>query len=249
MASEPPSVVSAEPTWEACKENVLPIKRGRSAKGLNAALSTTTKDKDALTTAEHAHETTIHEAASGDDNIVLLDAYIRYFKWVRDTYPSSTEKALKLLEQCTCELKGDATLRNDARFVKMWIEYADMVRTPGEIFSFMQSNKIGETVALFWVVRLSWSFNPCLLSNVSPSSPWIHIAYSSPILFPSHLPTSLHLFSFHCFPFPSSIDQYHYHPHSSTPRTLSGVGIRRRESGELQVDGSDLPKRHEKTSR
>jgi hypothetical protein len=30
-----------------------------------------------------------------------------------------------------------------------------MVRTPGEIFSFMQSNKIGERVALFWI---AWAF-------------------------------------------------------------------------------------------
>eukprot|EP00596_Hydrurales_sp_CCMP1899_P011260 CAMPEP_0119048452 /NCGR_PEP_ID=MMETSP1177-20130426/58902_1 /TAXON_ID=2985 /ORGANISM="Ochromonas sp, Strain CCMP1899" /LENGTH=137 /DNA_ID=CAMNT_0007024329 /DNA_START=404 /DNA_END=814 /DNA_ORIENTATION=- len=37
----------------------------------------------------------------------------------------------------------------------MWIEYADMVRTPGEIFAFMQSNKIGEKVALFWI---AWAF-------------------------------------------------------------------------------------------
>ena len=153
MSSNPAPMASSEPTWEACKENVLPIKRGRSAKGLNAALTTTSKDKDTLATTEQGHETALLEAAAGGDNVVVLEAYIRYFKWIRDTYPSSTDKALKLLEQCTCELKSDPTLRNDTRFVKMWIEYADMVRTPGEIFSFMQSNKIGETVALFWVVR------------------------------------------------------------------------------------------------
>jgi hypothetical protein len=56
----------------------------------------------------------------------------------------------------------------------MWIEYvralrfvninnlnllcvlqADLVRTPGEIFQYMQSNKIGERVALFWI---AWAF-------------------------------------------------------------------------------------------
>lgn len=153
MSSIPAPIASSEPTWEACKENVLPIKRGRSAKGLNAALAITSKDKDTLTTAEQGHETAILEASSGGDNAILLETYIRYFKWVRDTYPSSTDKALKLLEKCTYELKSDATLRNDTRFVKMWIEYADMVRTPGEVFSFMQSNKIGETVSLFWAVR------------------------------------------------------------------------------------------------
>ncbi len=30
-----------------------------------------------------------------------------------------------------------------------------MVRTPGDVFSFMQTNKIGEKVALFWV---AWAY-------------------------------------------------------------------------------------------
>lgn len=30
-----------------------------------------------------------------------------------------------------------------------------MVRTPGEIFTYMQSNKIGEKVALFWI---AWAY-------------------------------------------------------------------------------------------
>lgn len=30
-----------------------------------------------------------------------------------------------------------------------------MVRTPGEIFSYMQSNKIGDKVALFW---MGWAY-------------------------------------------------------------------------------------------
>jgi hypothetical protein len=37
----------------------------------------------------------------------------------------------------------------------MWIEYADMVRTPGEIFTFMGANRIGERVSLFWI---AWAF-------------------------------------------------------------------------------------------
>ncbi len=41
-------------------------------------------------------------------------------------------------------LLDDTDLKNDTRFVKLWIEYADMVRTPGEIFTFMQVNKIGK---------------------------------------------------------------------------------------------------------
>jgi len=37
----------------------------------------------------------------------------------------------------------------------VFLPQADMVRAPGDIFSFMQSNKIGEKVSLFWI---AWAF-------------------------------------------------------------------------------------------
>jgi hypothetical protein len=104
----------------------------------------------------------------------------RHFKWIRDEFPSDFVRSLEFLERCTCDLKSNENLKNDIRFVKMWCEYvskillfdklfvgfflinvkigflkADSVRTPGEIFSFMQSNKIGEKCSLFWI---AWAF-------------------------------------------------------------------------------------------
>ena len=46
--------------------------------------------------------------------------------------------------------------------MKLWIEYADLVQTPGEVFSFMQANKIGVRVALFWI---AWAFVAEKLKN------------------------------------------------------------------------------------
>lgn len=97
----------AIPSWEACKENVLPIKRGRSAKGLSDTLQkninyssdNTNENKNQ----EKYYEDLILNAkkASTSSTIFskeLLDSYIFYFKWIRDTYPSNSDKALKLLE-------------------------------------------------------------------------------------------------------------------------------------------------------
>jgi Cu/Zn superoxide dismutase len=139
-------------SWETCKENVQPIKRGRSIKGLGQGA--TVERLEALEEQEAAFERGI---AGISDSKLLLDAYVQYFKWTRDAFPSSSDKAQQLLERATAELslKNNAEVKNEPRFVKMWIEYADMVRTPGEIFSFMQSNKIGERVALFWI---AWAF-------------------------------------------------------------------------------------------
>ena len=163
------------PTWEACKENVVPIKRGRSAKGLTETLDRKEGSKVTSAATEQAQEDFFEarltalapppssssssgssgSSSPGVDSKGVLDVYVQYFKWVRDTYPADNTKALTLLERCTCALKDAPALRNDPRFVKMWVEYADLVRTPGEVFSFMQSRKIGEGVALFWV---AWAF-------------------------------------------------------------------------------------------
>ena len=87
---------SNTPVWEACKENVLPIKRGRSAKGLSESLLNNTEDASGNKSRDKIFEDSIITAAKSPKE--LLDAYSLYFKWTRDTYPTNTEKALKLLE-------------------------------------------------------------------------------------------------------------------------------------------------------
>lgn len=88
---------SSTPTWEACKENVLPIKRGRSAKGLSESLQKNNEDLSENNSRDKIFEDSIIAAAKSSPK-ELLDAYSLYFKWTRDTYPTNTEKALKLLE-------------------------------------------------------------------------------------------------------------------------------------------------------
>jgi checkpoint serine/threonine-protein kinase len=88
----------AAPEWEACKENVLPIKRGRSAKGLSESLSkaiSTDTSIDKLR--EKVFEDALSAAATKSPK-ELLDSYVTYFKWIRDTYPKGTEQAIKILE-------------------------------------------------------------------------------------------------------------------------------------------------------
>lgn len=41
--------------------------------------------------------------------------------------------------------------RNDMRYLEVWLDYADYVDDPLEIFSFMRHNRICITFALFWV--------------------------------------------------------------------------------------------------
>ena len=109
------------PVWETSKENVLPLKRGRSAKGLADTLGADKKKKSSdYLSEEKSFENSLILAS---DNVKKLEIYVGYFKWTRNTFVSNSEKALKLLERCTCDLKDEEVLKNDLRFVKMWIEY------------------------------------------------------------------------------------------------------------------------------
>jgi hypothetical protein len=89
------------PSWEASKENVLPIKKGRSVKGLSEALSRNvisenTNEKNQ----EKAFETELKtEFANAEDKLAV---YIKYYKWIRDAFPTQSDKALKLLEVYLC---------------------------------------------------------------------------------------------------------------------------------------------------
>jgi spindle assembly checkpoint component MAD3 len=150
--------------WETCKENVLPVKAGRSVAHINSALNTSTsggflsqeKERQAtMSTFDRQIDSFLNRDEASRDNSELLNVFTSYFKYARTEYPSSQDKALKVLERCTLLLKDDDAMRNDCRFVKLWIEYADMVPTPNDVFSFMNSNKIGSQMALFWIAWVS----------------------------------------------------------------------------------------------
>jgi hypothetical protein len=86
---------SNTPAWEMSKENVVPLKRGRSARGLGEALASLKSFNNQESNYENEFENQLKNATNSTD---VLDIYVRYFKWFRDNNPSDTEKSLKLLE-------------------------------------------------------------------------------------------------------------------------------------------------------
>jgi hypothetical protein len=91
-----PLNMSEAPAWETSKENVLPIKKGRSAKGLSESLMKPVID-DGAEAAEmerrfEAQLTACH------DTTAKLHMYMQFIKWVREAFPTTTSKVLKLLE-------------------------------------------------------------------------------------------------------------------------------------------------------
>ena len=118
--------------WEQSKENVAPVKTGRSIKGLGGVGGLTNKSvlgKDLGNNEEESRFEQAIEAAKADgmkksedgasllpeDEEMVLQAYIRYYKWVRDTYKSSNDKSKAVLEKVTSEFKDSTHMKNNDR--------------------------------------------------------------------------------------------------------------------------------------
>ena len=86
----------SENEWELSKENVIPIKRGRSVKGLQESLLKPHHGEDTDSAREQVFQEELK--LNKDSPIAQLDTYIKYFKWTRDRFPTNSDKALKLLE-------------------------------------------------------------------------------------------------------------------------------------------------------
>ncbi|KAE8892306.1 hypothetical protein PF003_g23751 [Phytophthora fragariae] len=139
--------------WESSKENVMPLKRGRNVADLNKALrahdsfQTKLRIEDEMKGKEDAIA-----AYDGDDP---LAGWLDYVRWLEVEMPEDTRKKFKVLEKCTRELKDNAKYRNDMRYIRLWIQYADLVSNPKDIFKYLYQNKIGERVSLFYI---GWAY-------------------------------------------------------------------------------------------
>jgi hypothetical protein len=78
-----------------------------------------------------------------------LDRWIDYIKW---SQRAGCDKAdvLRLLERCTETFKADRSLRSQRKYLRVWINYADMCPDKEGVFEFMWANKIGVTHALYF---------------------------------------------------------------------------------------------------
>eukprot|EP00804_Cyclotella_cryptica_P024138 CCRYP_015577-RA/>CCRYP_015577-RA protein AED:0.13 eAED:0.13 QI:0/1/0.66/1/1/1/3/321/1383 len=95
---------------------------------------------------------------NGDETNIDHDPlryWILYIKHIRTTHPSDTQRQFLLMERCCRTFLSTPLLHpeytNDPRLVRTCILYADKTSTPSEVFRRMNSLKVGNGVALFWV--------------------------------------------------------------------------------------------------
>ena len=79
---------------------------------------------------------------------------MRFIKWAEQTFTSGGRETevLPLLERCTRELRETRfeQYRDDARFLRVWVKYADLGKQPHDIFKFLETNDIGQRHTLFY---------------------------------------------------------------------------------------------------
>uniref|UniRef100_A0A7S3NIM8 BUB1 N-terminal domain-containing protein n=1 Tax=Aureoumbra lagunensis TaxID=44058 RepID=A0A7S3NIM8_9STRA len=142
-------VIINEPTWELCKENVAPLKRGRKAEKINRVFGKETSiEEDVQIRAKFEEDVTNGQVADP------LAVWIKYTAWLEDRYPLDRSQAFLVRERCLRSLKDETRYQNDSRYVKVWIDYIDCLEAPLEALKYMQIKGIGLDVSDFW---LSWA--------------------------------------------------------------------------------------------
>ncbi|KAF9355685.1 hypothetical protein BGX34_010312 [Mortierella sp. NVP85] len=135
------------------KENIQPIRQGRSATLLARLFSTQP--------GERAHELALQhqrfqeELEQIDELDDPLDVFARYVNWTIESYPQGSAQGheshlMDLLEKAIKSLKDEQRYMNDLRFVRLYILYAEKVEYPLEIYKFMEKHDIGTGLSLYY---------------------------------------------------------------------------------------------------
>lgn len=142
-------MTSPAPAWETSKENVAPLARGRNTGVLTTALGSSKADTER---SRVAHEEAVREAMAGSGPHAedALAAWVSYVKWILGAYPPGDELLVGVVEGACRRFVGEERYRNDIRFVRLWVRYADLRKDALDVFSYMKTKGIGELSALFY---------------------------------------------------------------------------------------------------
>ncbi|XP_062097272.1 mitotic spindle checkpoint protein BUBR1 [Humulus lupulus] len=137
--------------WELFKENVRPLKRGRNVAILNEALKSQTSNflKNSLLHQRRKLIEAIDDYA-GDDP---LHPWLQCIKWVQEAFPSGGDSSglVVIYEQCVRTFWHSDRYKDDLRYLKVWMEYAQNCSDAEIIYSFLDTNEIGKTHAAYYI--------------------------------------------------------------------------------------------------
>ena len=97
--------------WELSKENIQPLKQGRSVMKLNNALEQHKDDESAKVILEERQQFEEElRSYNGEDQ---LDPWYRYIQWVEQTSPKGGKEGQVhvIIEKCIKKFKGEASVQ------------------------------------------------------------------------------------------------------------------------------------------
>jgi hypothetical protein len=139
---------------EQSKENLQPLKQGRKTAILSERLQdTASSEREHWVQGRRVFEEKILQYKGLDP----LENWYEYIKWMQQSKLSGigSDEVLGVFQRCTKEFLNDVRYKNDPRYCRIWIQYADLCQDPSDVFAFMRANCIAVGLALFWT---SWSF-------------------------------------------------------------------------------------------
>ena len=136
------------PVWEMSKENAAPLARGRNIKTLEKN-SAKVKSKEEQGDYDRVKQRFERLVDLDDSKDPLVD-WISYIKFHQESYPSDTHAQFLLMERCARKLVHVDKYKNDVRFIRICVIYADKTDYPGDVFKFLHQHKVGVGAALFW---------------------------------------------------------------------------------------------------
>lgn len=139
--------------WEDT-ENFRPLKSGRFFKE-EVVSDVKATPKAVLQAADEEKAEMLREIDSytGDDPLPL---WIRLIKFVNQKYKTGSKGQLvPLLERCTKELATDR-YKDDIHYLRIWIQYADNLVEPGDVFTLLEDKGFGHKHALLYEAHASF---------------------------------------------------------------------------------------------
>ncbi|KDP36728.1 hypothetical protein JCGZ_08019 [Jatropha curcas] len=137
--------------WELFKENVRPLKRGRNVRLLNDALKShilSQPKKSLLETRRRLIEAI--DEYEGDDPLL---PWLECIKWVQESFPPGGDSSglIVIYEQCVRAFWHSDRYKDDLRYLKVWLEYAENCIDAEVIYNFLDANEIGKSHSAYYI--------------------------------------------------------------------------------------------------
>lgn len=112
--------VPSDYEWELSRENIRPLREGRSVRSLNSAFG---GGSTSMHEAQVKFEEAIKEAEKAED---ALDVCLKYISWFEETFPTGKRSHLyQILVRIVNTFGNCERYRNDTRMMKIWFKLAE----------------------------------------------------------------------------------------------------------------------------